>query len=93
MMAKRANILITSLFIAVFMLMELLIPGSAAFSEELDHNKGFSAILYDNTSGLPASEANAVVQTNIGFVWIGGYSGLIRYDGTTFHHFDPTSGI
>lgn len=45
---------------------------------------GYSAVLYDNTNGLPTSEANAIVETEEGFIWIGSYSGLIRYDGNTF---------
>ncbi|MBP5491799.1 MAG: HD domain-containing protein [Clostridiales bacterium] len=50
----------------------------------LDVSTGYSTVLYDNTNGLPTSEANAVAQTPDGFIWIGSYSGLIRYDGRTF---------
>ena len=53
----------------------------------------FSAVLYDNTNGLPTSEANAIAQTAEGFLWIGCYGGLIRYDGNTFERFDPSTGI
>ncbi|MBQ6401490.1 MAG: hypothetical protein IJI20_04300 [Firmicutes bacterium] len=42
--------------------------------------EGYSAVLYDNASGLPTSEANAITETSEGFIWIGSYSGLIRYD-------------
>ena len=48
------------------------------------HSDGYSAVLYDNTNGLPTSEANAIAQTSDGFILIGSYSGLIRYDGNTF---------
>ncbi|SEG07374.1 energy-coupling factor transport system substrate-specific component [Eubacterium ruminantium] len=54
---------------------------------------GYSAVLYDNTNGLPTSEANAIAQTSEGFIWIGSYSGLIRYDGNKFERIDSTSGI
>lgn len=57
------------------------------------HNEGFSAVLYNNTNGLPTSEANAIAETNDGFIWIGGYSGLIRYDGNTFLRLNSTTGI
>ncbi|MCR5774383.1 MAG: hypothetical protein K6G42_04800, partial [Lachnospiraceae bacterium] len=43
--------------------------------------EGFSAVLYDNSNGLPTSEANAITETSDGFIWIGSYAGLIRYDG------------
>lgn len=53
---------------------------------------------YDNNNGLPTGEANALIQTSDGYVWIGSYGGLIRYDGITFHNYSeggvfPSSGI
>lgn len=54
---------------------------------------GYSAVLYDNTNGLPTSEANAITETPDGFIWIGSYSGLTRYDGKTFERYDSTTGI
>ena len=54
---------------------------------------GFSAVLYDNTNGLPTSEANAIAETREGFLWIGSYSGLIRYDGNKFERVDSTTGV
>ena len=55
--------------------------------------EGYSAVLYDNTNGLPTAEANAIARTSDGFIWIGSYSGLIRYDGNTFERIDSTTGI
>ncbi|MBO7703866.1 MAG: HD domain-containing protein, partial [Solobacterium sp.] len=57
------------------------------------HGEKYSAVLYDSTNGLPTSEANALAQTSDGFMWIGSYSGLIRYDGNTFERIDSTTGI
>ena len=31
----------------------------------------YSAVLYDNTNGLPTSEANDIAETSNGFLWIG----------------------
>ena len=56
-------------------------------------NEGYSAVLYDNKSGLPTSEANAIAQTREGFIWIGTYSGLIRYDGNSFERIESIEGI
>lgn len=56
-------------------------------------SEGFSAVLYDITNGLPTSEANAIAETSEGFLWIGSYAGLIRYDGNTFERMDSTNGI
>ena len=58
-----------------------------------ERTEGYSAVLYDNRNGLPTSEANAIAQTSEGFIWIGSYAGLIRYDGNTFEHIGTTSGI
>ncbi len=55
--------------------------------------EGFSAVLYDNSNGLPTSEANAITETSDGFIWIGSYAGLIRYDGNTFERMDSTQGL
>ena len=51
------------------------------------------AVLYDNTNGLPTSEANAIAETSDGFIWIGSYSGLIRYDGNSFVRMNSSTGI
>ena len=53
----------------------------------------FSAVIYNNTNGLPTSEANAIAQTRDGFIWLGGYSGLIRYDGNTFERMKSNTGV
>ena len=53
----------------------------------------YSAILYNSLNGLPTSEANAIAETSDGFIWIGSYAGLIRYDGNTFERMDSTSGV
>lgn len=54
---------------------------------------GYSAVLYDNTSGLPTSEANTIAETEEGFIWIGSYCGLIRYDGNTFERIEAGSNL
>lgn len=36
---------------------------------------------YGHDAGLPSSQINAVLQSRDGYIWIGSYSGLYRYDG------------
>ena len=67
--------------------------SSLASMDPTRPGSGYSAVLYNNRNGLPTSEANAIVQTEEGFIWIGSYSGLIRYDGNTFERMDSTTGI
>ena len=61
--------------------------------DPLDMEGGYSAILYNNKNGLPSSEANVMAQTGDGFLWIGSYAGLIRYDGRSFELTGSESGI
>lgn len=67
--------------------------SSAEKAFQYGETDGYLAVLYDNRSGLPTSEANAIVQTPDGFIWIGGYSGLVRYDGREFYRFEAATGI
>lgn len=49
---------------------------------------------YNERNGLPTGEANVVMQTTDGYIWIGSYGGLIRYDGTTFKNYsEEKNGI
>ena len=77
----------------LFILSPLLVTGVFAFNVDAWEGAGYSAILYDSANGLPTSAANAVVQSSEGFLWIGSYSGLIRYDGNSFHRYDSSSGV
>ena len=92
-----------SLLLSLTLIMQL---GCVALAEDTgislnDHisvdlvnrTEGYSAVLYDNTNGLPTAEANAIAETGDGFIWIGSYAGLIRYDGHTFERIDSTTGI
>ena len=90
---KECYFKIKYLCLAVFVLLCLLMPVSTVSAEGTNKEWGYFTYLYDNSNGLSTSEANAVVQTGIGFVWIGGYSGLTRYDGIEFNHFEPSTGI
>ncbi|MCR5402303.1 MAG: histidine kinase [Butyrivibrio sp.] len=54
---------------------------------------GFLSVLYDIRNGLPTSEANAIAQTKEGFIWVGSYSGLIRYDSNRFERPEYLSDI
>ena len=61
--------------------------------DPINKSEGFSAVLYDNRNGMLSSEANAIAQTGDGFIWIGSYAGLIRYDGNTFERLSSAAEI
>ena len=77
------------LFLAVIIFFTFGADVNAA-DEEYEN---YSAVLYDSSNGLPASDANAIAQTDDGFIWIGSNSGLIRYDGNKFEYMWYDIGI
>lgn len=86
-------------FLSLLLALSLCLSGlcsavQAIQSEDLvNRGAGYSAVLYDSTNGLPTSDANAILQSEDGFIWIGSYAGLIRYDGKDFFRYDSTYGI
>jgi ligand-binding sensor domain-containing protein len=40
--------------------------------------------IFNNGNGLPQSGVNAVVQTGDGYLWVGTFGGLVRFDGQAF---------
>ena len=88
--------LVMSLVLALFLASQTAAADSDAVEPTVDpvrNNDNYSAVVYNNTNGLPAAEANTIVQTSEGFIWIGCYAGLVRYDGNTFERLDSTSGV
>lgn len=69
------------------------------FADELEIDKTpYVVNVYNERNGLPTGEANTVVQTKDGYIWIGSYGGLIRYDGSVFYNYStegilPTSSV
>ena len=48
----------------------------------------FVARSWQTDNGLPQSTATAVLQAQDGYLWVGTYNGLVRYDGVRFVVFD-----
>ncbi|HZM05700.1 MAG TPA: two-component regulator propeller domain-containing protein, partial [Candidatus Saccharimonadales bacterium] len=46
---------------------------------------------WDMENGLPSSMVTSVAQTPDGYIWVGTYDGLARFDGLRFVNFDPTT--
>lgn len=84
--------LLTAVIISGLISSGAFLSGSAS-AAVLSEHMNYTEVLYNNSNGLPTSEANAVVQSGNGFIYIGSYSGLIRYDGVNFTRFDSSTGI
>lgn len=54
---------------------------------------GFDVRFYNSETDLGTSSVNAIVQSDDGYIWIGTYTGLYRYDGTRFTLFGAENGI
>ena len=54
---------------------------------------GYVRTVFNKSSGLPTDEANTVLQTKDGYLWVGGYGGLLRFDGTNFRNFSTEGAI
>ena len=66
--------------------------GGYAASGQLE-NAGYTSEIYDATNGLPTSDANFILGASNGYIWIGGYSGIILYDGSAFERLDTSEGL
>lgn len=63
--------------------------GSA---ETVDYND-YVQNIYSSNNGLPCGEANDIIQTNDGVLWIGTYAGLYRYNGREFKWIDSFENV
>ena len=68
------------------------VGGGYAVVGDLE-NIGYTAQIYDATNGLPTSDANYIMGSKKGYVWIGGYSGVFKYDGSNFEKMDSSIGL
>ena len=83
----------------VFLLLSglsLALPGNVSRAADSTYELGdheYDTVFYDSSSGILASEINAVTQTTDGFIWVGTYSGLYIYDGVKFALADIADNI
>lgn len=85
-MEKNMKKLLSVLILIVVMV-------TAAVPAFAENTLSYVASVYNDRSGLPTGEANDVVQTPDGYIWIGSYAGLIRYDGSVFRNFSEEGAI
>ena len=64
----------------------------SSVSYTTDYNDYVQSV-YSSNNGLPCGEANDIVQTNDGVIWIGTYAGLYRYNGREFHWVDDYESV
>ncbi|MBQ2101577.1 MAG: HD domain-containing protein [Lachnospiraceae bacterium] len=74
----------TGLALFLTILAASLLPSGTARANSNDINNNNIQTIYSSDNGLPCGEANDVIQTNDGILWVGTYAGLYRYNGSEF---------
>ncbi len=85
---KRLPVLFISAFVLLFLSAAPAAKAYGASGSSVDFLAEYEAIFYDSYDGLVSAEINAVCQTPDGYIWVGTYSGLYRYDGYRFERAD-----
>ena len=60
------------------------LPAAAADKPLTAYNREF----WSTRQGLPHNQVNAIAQTADGYLWLGTWEGLVRYNGLEFHTFE-----
>ena len=71
---------------ALLVLLPVVPPAWAA-----DTTADYSTDVWTSENGLPDSSVMAIAQTPDGYLWVGTYNGLARFDGVRFVVFDPAN--
>ena len=78
----------------LFMIFVCLACVSVTAAETDLYEDGNVQKLFTSENGLLTTAATAIAQTEDGLIWVGGYGGLVRYDGQQFEAFEKEiSGI
>ncbi len=75
---KKKSLLVLAIVIILLSLFKPVDANAKAYLSDKSETK------YDVTSGLLTGKANTICQTDDGYIWIGQYAGLTKYDNKTF---------
>jgi ligand-binding sensor domain-containing protein/tRNA A-37 threonylcarbamoyl transferase component Bud32 len=85
MIKKRIFLRISAFLLVVF------ISGFGVLLEGLDPHRGidqYNLEVYSTEDGLPQSSILSLIQTGDGYIWMGTYEGIARFDGIRFEIFN-----
>jgi signal transduction histidine kinase/ligand-binding sensor domain-containing protein len=66
-------------------------PGAAPAAQTEQQNAGFSFRTWQVEDGLPQNSVTSIVQTRDGYLWVGTYGGLARFDGERFQAYSAST--
>lgn len=97
---RRKKMLLNGSWIALLLCPALLFVTAgdayAAQGRKTEDYNSYIQTVYSNQNGLLSGEANDIVSTSNGVLWIGTYAGLYRYNGTSFQYmqdFDTVKNV
>lgn len=76
--------ILKSFILSFFVILIFLISNKSNATEYLSDK---SETVYNNLSGLATGKANTITQTENGYIWIGQYAGLTKYNSKTFEKY------
>lgn len=88
----KVNKAVSLFVVCVISLMAIQSTTYASDDEEEDYNS-YIQFVYDSDNGLLSGEANDIVATKDGILWVGTYSGLYRYNGVQFKYMNEFSNV
>ena len=66
----------------------LLVPAAHAVDKQDKPLSAYYRETWTTRQGLPHNQVNAIAQSPDGYLWLGTWEGLVRYNGLEFHVFD-----
>lgn len=91
--AKIKNSAVKSnVFVFLMILAGSMFQAHPAEAVEVDGHD-YVQVIYNAENKMDSSEGNGVVCTPDGYIWVGGYAGLYRYDGRDFVRFGKENNI
>ena len=61
--------------------------------DAIDFGSDFETVMYGSDDGILTAEVNAIAQTNDGYLWVGTYAGIYKYNGIKFEPVDIDDSI
>lgn len=92
-MPTTMNINVYKKIISIALVIAFLLAMAPVCFAGSNNVSNYSVVLYSTDNGIPTGDANAVLQGADGYIWVGGYGGLLRYDGIDFEQFCGTRGL
>ena len=88
----KSKLKITLTLLTICLLVGFLLSPNKVLAND-EQTTPYEAILYTSSNGVTTGEANTVYQTSDGYIWIGGYGGLQKYNGVSFEDISGTRNM